>query len=84
MDADLRRAFALMDGDLYHVTGRHHDLKPFTERTRALLEAHWPAVDALAYALIEHRRIEGEDVAAIIDRSLRIFRPTGEHVKVET
>jgi hypothetical protein len=30
---------------------------------------HWPAVEALARALLEHRRIEGMRVEAIIDHS---------------
>ena len=35
-----------------------------------MLLANWPAVEAVAEALVEDRRIEGEDVEAIIDRSM--------------
>jgi len=36
----------------------------------ALLEANWRAVEALAAALVDHRRIEGRQVERIIDRSM--------------
>jgi hypothetical protein len=78
MDADLGKALALLDGDLYRLTGHRAALTPFIDRTRALLTEHWDAVDALASALVEHRRIEGDEVEAII----RIFRPSGEQVRV--
>ena len=32
-----------------------------------MLTAHWPAVTALAHALIEEGRVEGEDVERIVD-----------------
>ena len=35
-----------------------------------LLSANWRAVTALATALVEDRRIEGEDVERIIDHSM--------------
>jgi hypothetical protein len=37
---------------------------------------HWGAVEALAEALVEHRFVEGERVARIIDRALsEMMRP---------
>jgi hypothetical protein len=41
-------------------------LRVVVERTMVLLEEHWPAVEALASALIEHRRIEGDRIERII------------------
>jgi hypothetical protein len=70
MDADLGKALDLLDGDLFRVTGRRGALSPFIERTRTLLLAHWPALEALAAELIEHRRIEGERVQRIIAHSM--------------
>jgi hypothetical protein len=45
------------------------ELRPFIERTGTMLEAHWRAVEALAEALIEHGRIEGERVQVIVNRA---------------
>ena len=49
----------------------------FVERTMVLLEEHWPAVEALASALIEHRRIEGDRIERIVDASIRQQRASG-------
>jgi hypothetical protein len=38
----------------------------FAERALALLLAHWKAVEAVAAALIEDRRVEGDRVEQII------------------
>jgi hypothetical protein len=67
MEADPQRALALINGDLFRLIGHRHGLQPFLELARSMLEAHWPAVDALARALIRDRRIEGDEVEAIID-----------------
>ena len=57
-------------GDLRRLTGVRFDAQPFAERARALLLTHWRAVTALASALVEDRRIEGDRVEAIIDHSM--------------
>jgi hypothetical protein len=49
-------------GDLFRLTGVRFDAKPFAERTLTMLLSHWSAVEALPSALIETRRIKGEDV----------------------
>ena len=59
-----------MLGDLFRLTGVRYDAQRFAERALAVVLAHWPAVEALASALIENRRIEGEDVEQIIDHSM--------------
>lgn len=69
IDADLTRAAAVL-GDLFRLTGVRYDAQRFAERALAVVLAHWPAVEALASALIEDRRIEGERVERIIDRSI--------------
>ena len=61
---DLKRARAVL-GDLRRLTGVRFDAQPFAERARALLLTHWRAVTALASALVEDRRIEGDRVEAI-------------------
>lgn len=66
IDADLERAAAVL-GDLFRLTGVRYDAQPFAERALALLSANWCAVTALASALVEDRRIEGDRVEAIID-----------------
>jgi hypothetical protein len=73
---DLEHAKPLL-GDLFHLTGVHYGEQPFAERALALLLAHWPAVEALASALIEDRRIEGHWVERIIDQGLIGSRRTG-------
>jgi hypothetical protein len=70
MDSDFDRALALLDGDLFKVTGRRADLLPFIERTRAMLLAHWDSVERLARNLIELGRIEGERVEEIVSGQL--------------
>jgi hypothetical protein len=67
MEDDLRRANKVLR-DLYIVIGRN-DRQRCAERAQALLTTHWRAVEALASALVEDRRIEGERVARIIDRA---------------
>ena len=69
IDADLTRAAAVL-GDLFRLTDVRYDAQRFAERALAVVLAHWPAVEALASALIEDRRIEGERVERIIDRSI--------------
>lgn len=68
-DADLRRARTVL-ADLYRLTGCHKGEQYLAERTLAMLLANWRSVAALAAALIKHRRIQGEDVEAIIDHSM--------------
>ena len=66
IDVDLQRAADVL-GDLRRLTGYRLDAQHFADRTLTMLEAHWPAV---ATALIEDRRIEGERVERIIDHSI--------------
>jgi hypothetical protein len=42
------------------------------EPTYSLLSKHWPAVEALAAALVKTNRIDGGAVEAIIDDAMRI------------
>ena len=69
MDDDLSKAADVL-GDLRRLTGYRFEPRDFVGQTLAMLLANWPAVTALAAALVEHRRIEGEDVEAIIDHSM--------------
>ena len=69
MDADLERAAPVLR-DLWRVTLYPFEPRDFVGRTLEMLLANWPAVEALAEALIEDGRIEGEDVERIIDRSM--------------
>ena len=59
-----------MLGDLRRLTGHRLDAQHFAQRTLALLLDNWCAVEALAQALINHRRIEGARIEAIIDHSM--------------
>ena len=68
-DADLERA-ADVCRELRRLTGYAFRAEDFADRTLTMLLANWPAVEAVAEALVEDRRIEGEDVEAIIDRSM--------------
>jgi hypothetical protein len=70
MDHDLTQAHLVL-GDLHILDGLPHDEGFYANRTLELLLDNWSAVHGLASALIEDRRIEGERVAQIIDRSLR-------------
>ena len=65
-DVDLRRAAAVLT-DLRKLTGRRYGEQDLAEQALALLLMHWPAVEVLAAALIENRRIEGERVEQISD-----------------
>lgn len=69
IDGDLQRAADVL-ADLRRLTG--YDLYPmhYADRTLEMLLDHWPAVTALAEALVDERRLDGDDVEAIIDRSL--------------
>ena len=71
-DIDLQRAAPVL-ADLSRVTGDGE--QRLAERALESLLTHWPAVDALAQALIADRRIEGRRVEQIIDRSLRLAQP---------
>ena len=70
-DEDLRLAAPVL-ADLRRVAGDGE--QRLAERALASLLTHWPAVEALAQALIADRRIEGMCVEQIIDRSLRLAR----------
>ena len=76
VDDDLTKARIVL-ADLFRLTGIHRHPEHFVERTMVLLEEHWPAVEALASALIEHRRIEGDRIERIIDASIRQQRASG-------
>jgi hypothetical protein len=43
-----------------------------------MLVAHWPAVEALAAALVDHGRIEGDEVEEIVDEAIEgVMAPCG-------
>ena len=69
MEMDLTKAEPVLR-DVFRVTGYDVGPQHYADRTLLILEAHWPAVTALAAALIENGRIEGKDVERIIDRSI--------------
>ena len=66
-DVDLQLAAPVL-ADLSRVAGDGQ--QRLAERALASLLAHWPAVEALAQALIAERRNEGVWVERIIDNSL--------------
>jgi hypothetical protein len=71
---DFRRVDFLM-GCLCEMSKRRRVLKPYVKRTIAFLEAHWAEVEALARALIEEKKIEGDRIAEIVDAATgRAFR----------
>jgi hypothetical protein len=70
-DGDLERILNAMD-DLSKVTGGYYEPKDVAEPTYSLLLKHWPAVEALAAALVKTNRIDGGAVEAIIDDAMRI------------
>ena len=74
VDGDLERANDVLD-DMRTLTGFRFYAHEFAEGVVAMLLDNWSAVWALATELIATRRIEGERVLQIIDRSLRFFRP---------
>jgi len=65
VDGDLQRV-ADVFGDLRRLTG--YDLYPqhFADRTAEMLLTHWCAVEALAAALVDERRMEGRRVERIV------------------
>jgi hypothetical protein len=62
---DLKNAAAIL-ADLRKLTGHRYGERRFAERARDLLLANWPAVDALASALVGAERIEGDQVEKIV------------------
>jgi hypothetical protein len=79
IDADLTRAAAVLT-DLRRLTGHRYDEQRFAERALGLLLTHWAAVDALAFELIEKRRVEGERCRSIIAGAA----PENNHRNCET
>jgi hypothetical protein len=65
-------AVAAMLREFFRATGVHYDPQCFSDRAHALLTTHWRAVEAVASALVEHGRIEGAEVEAIIDQSMMV------------
>jgi hypothetical protein len=74
-DGDLEYILKAID-DLSEVTGVYYEPKDFAESTYSLLKEHWPAVEALASALIKTNRIDGVAVEAIIDDAMRVDAAT--------
>ncbi|MBR1155650.1 hypothetical protein [Bradyrhizobium sp. JYMT SZCCT0428] len=70
-DGDLALILKAID-DLSKVAGFKNDPKDYAEPTYDLLLKHWPAVEALAAALVKNNRIDGGAVEAIIDDAMRI------------
>jgi hypothetical protein len=66
---DLERA-ADVCRELRRLTGYAFRADDFAERTLTMLLANWPAVEAVAEALVDERRIEGRRIQRIIDRSM--------------
>ena len=64
-------SIAAVLADLRKLTGRRHGEQRFAERALALLLKHWPAVEALALALIDQGHIKGDEVEAIIGPHLK-------------
>jgi hypothetical protein len=44
--------------NLFRLTGHATDEQPFAEMALEMLLEHWRAVEGVASALIEHRRVE--------------------------
>ena len=63
-EADLKLAEGVL-ADLRRL--RRYDEQNLVDRTLAVLLTHWPAVEGVAAALIEHRRVEGDQVERIIN-----------------
>jgi hypothetical protein len=74
-DGDLALILNAMDC-LSKVTGGHYEPKDVAEPTYDLLLKHWPAVEALAAALVKTNRIEGDAVEAIIDDAMSVAHTT--------
>jgi hypothetical protein len=66
---DLKSAAAVL-ADLRKLTGHRYGERRFAERARDLLLANWSAVDALASALVDVERIDGDQVEKIVGRRL--------------
>ncbi len=56
--------FAL--GDLRRLTGYPFEPRDFVGRALDMLTEHWPAVEAVAMALLDQGRVEGERVEEIV------------------
>jgi len=69
VDGDLEHANDVLD-DLWRLTGFRYYAHEFAEGVVAMLLDNWSAVSALAQALIQRRRLDGDEVEKIIDRSL--------------
>ena len=66
MDEDMLRARVVLDDLNALARCSKYDEQHFAGRTRVLLALFWPAVEAVAAALIEHGRVEGEAVEQIV------------------
>jgi len=69
MGVDLTKAEEVLR-DIFRLTGYRVGPQHYADRTLTMLLEHWSAIEALAEALIEDRRIEGRLVERIIDRSM--------------
>ena len=67
LDADLQLATGVL-ADLRRL--RRYDEQAIIDHTLATMLAYWPAVEAVAQALVENKRIEGGEVERIIDAAL--------------
>ncbi len=65
MDADLTKAEEVCR-DIFRLTGYRVGPQHYADRTLTMMLEHWPAVEALAEALIDERRIEGWQVEEIV------------------
>jgi hypothetical protein len=64
LDAEMTLAEGVL-ADLRRL--RAYDEQRIVDRTLAVLLTHWEAVEGVAQALIQSRRIEGDEVERIID-----------------
>jgi hypothetical protein len=67
MGADLAKAEEVLR-DIFRLTGYRVGPQHYADRTLTMLLQRWPAVEALAAALVEERHIDGDQVKRIIDR----------------
>ena len=65
MGVDLTKAEEVLR-DIFRLTGYRVGPQHYADRTLDTLTEHWPAVEAMAMALLDQGRIEGERVEQIV------------------
>jgi hypothetical protein len=69
MGADLIKAEEVLR-DVFRLTGYRVGPQHYADRTLTMMLEHWPAVEALAEALLDHGRIEGWQVEEIVAEAM--------------